>query len=90
MDVSFGLFCAKITFIQCLKKVQLRHGVLHDHGVLVPNVIVHCKDPLASKTLEEVTTDPRLKLEGARHRGGSYLSPEWRVHFEVWRGETLW
>ena len=48
--------------------MQLRHGVLHDHGV-----IVHCKDPLASKTLEEVTTDPRLELEGARHRGGSCL-----------------
>ena len=54
--------------------MQLRHGVLHDHGVLVPNAIVHCKDPLATKTLEEVTTDPRLKLEGARHRGGSYLN----------------
>ena len=54
--------------------MQLRHGVLHDHGVLVPNVIVHCEDFITSKTMEEVTSDPRLKLEGARHRGGSYLS----------------
>ena len=56
--------------------MQLRHGLLHDHGgILVPIVVVvNCEGSLASKKVEEAAADPRLEQQEARCCFGSSLS----------------